>query len=254
MNNDKKIFLITGNEEPLDFDLFLRSFTFNQKYSDKNPLIVNFNRNCFHSEENRFIGNNKNKYNKIFEYYTEHNIQTISIDKLLAILQKKSKYNFEEIENNFNYIYLNLGSIEGNYKKLFNIIDNYIVVLKAGNELSSYMFKLLMANKDNLENKYFNIIISNVKKIEDSARFFLKLKTEMQDLLDSSLNINFMGPLMIDKEKAGISQLLGRPNIKVFFEGAFHGNIKYLDNKLQGLSYNKQSGLFFEKLSEIELL
>ncbi len=68
-------------------------------------------------------------------------------------------------------------------------------IIKNDYESSSYLFDFINGLYDKMIEKNMCIIISGIKRVEDAARLFIKIRDEMKELIDSSLTFEFIGHL-----------------------------------------------------------
>ncbi|HOJ63072.1 MAG TPA: hypothetical protein PLE45_01515 [Spirochaetota bacterium] len=227
----KKNFLITGNDN-LSIDIFVSNFAYNKKLYKEDVLIIN------DSQFNIFTKIKKGKSDddkvlKIFDLYTDKFIPCIEISQLIKEIQDKQKKKLlVEFSEKLNDIII-VSDFEGIYNDLYNELENIIVVLNNEPDLINQFYKLVKKINNLGFKKDLEIIIANVKFLEDAISIFNNLKKEINGLLYLEKEINFLGFLNIDMQKLYISLKRGDIYIKVFNEDSFHGCIKLIDDKLK---------------------
>jgi hypothetical protein len=99
--------------------------------------------------------------------------------------------------------------------------------------------------------KDMSIVISGIKRVEDAARLFVKIRDEMKQMIDSSLTFDFIGHLDLVINRITFAKKRGSVYVKMFENDSFHGNIKYISEKLAGLEYSTRTRPFFETVADL---
>ncbi|MBN2533045.1 MAG: hypothetical protein JXB88_09140 [Spirochaetales bacterium] len=241
--NEPKIFLITGNEDLRNRNLFIENLLYHQKLKGENSLLINHVYGYFPFTEKLVKMDKKQKKCPVFDYYTDMEIPVINFKQLQSELKRKSIPDVFEMEHDFSNIFL-FGELGKEYLHLYQCIDHIILIVKNEYETSSYVYNFINKLYEKLIDKSINIIISNIQKIEDAATLYLKLRDEMHEMIEGSLVIDFLGFLDMDVKKIAFTRRKKKLYIRIFFEDAFHGNIKYINQRLSGLEYFKVASLF----------
>ncbi len=249
-----KVFLVAGNENLRNKDVFLESLLYHQKLKKESPLLVNVipNHNCFSGKPAKPAG--KSTLPDFFDYYTDLDIPCISRERLVEELRGNKREELIALENSFSSIYL-LGVLpqRGNvfYSYLDKCIDHIIFIIKNDYESSSYLFDFINGLYDKMIEKDMCIIISGIKRVEDAARLFVKIRDEMKEMIDSSLNFDFIGYLDLVISKITFAKKRGSVYVNLFENDSFHGNIKYISEKLAGLEDSIGSQPFFQTIANL---
>jgi hypothetical protein len=249
-----KVYLVAGNENLRNKDIFLESLLFHQKQKKESPLLVNVipNHNCFSGKPAKPDG--KSTLPDFFDYHTDLGIPCISRERLIEELQGKRREELIALENSFTSIFL-LGVLpqRGNkfYSYLDKCIDHIVFVIKNDYESSSYLFDFINGLYDNMIEKDMCIIISGIKRVEDAARLFVKLRDEMKEMIDSSLAFEFIGYLDLIISRITFAKKRGSVYVNLFENDSFHGNIKYISEKLAGLEDSIGTQPFFQTIANL---
>ena len=241
--DEPRVYLITGNEEIRNRNFIMENLLYHQKLKGANPLLVNFIRgNHFFSEE-AVKPDKKEKTIPAFNYYTDMNIAAVEYEHILSGLTHKNPDTWFQAESDFSSIYL-FGELGKECMYLYKAIDHIVLLIKNEYETSSYLFNFINKLYDKMIDKNINIIISDIKNIEDAAMFYVKRRDEMKEMIDESLVFDFLGFVELDVKKIAFTRRKQKLYIRIFFEDAFHGNLKYINEKMKGLEYFKADTLF----------
>jgi hypothetical protein len=249
-----KVFLVAGNENLRNKDVFLESLIYHQKLKKESPLLVNVmpNHNCFSGTPAK--PDKKSPLPDFFDYYTDLAIPSISRERLIEELQGDRREELIALDNSFSNIFL-LGVLPQRgsqfYSYLDTCIDHIIFIIKNDYESSSYLFDFINDLYDKMIEKDMCIIISGIKRVEDAARLFVRIRNEMKEMIDSSLTFDFIGYLDLIIGKITFAKRRGSVYVSLFENDAFHGNIKYISEKLTGLEYSTRTQPFFRTIGKM---
>jgi hypothetical protein len=247
---DSKVFLVTGNEDLRNKNLFLENLLYFKKRKQENPLLIDLipGNVCFSMEAGK--SGEKSKTQSRFEYFTDLDVPAITGEKLEAELKGKNSEELFAYEGAFSTTFI-LGAFPKESLQFYNCIDHIIFVIKNEYESSSYLFNFINNLYDQMIEKNMGILISGIKKIEDAAQLYVKLRDEMKGLIDASLSFDFMGSLEFDINKIAFAKKRKEPYLRIFEGDSLHGNIKYVNEKLLGLEYFKTES-FFKAIADYE--
>jgi hypothetical protein len=249
-----KVFLVAGNENLRNKDVFLESLMYHQKLKKENPLLVNVipNHNCFSGKPEK--PDRKSTLPDFFDYYTDLDIPCISRERLIEELKGNNRKEFIALGDSFSNVFL-LGILprQGSqfYSYLDRCIDHIIFIIKNDYESSSYLFDFINGLYDKMIEKDMSIVISGIKRVEDAARLFVRIRDEMKEMIDSSLTFEFLGHLDLVINRITFAKKRGSVYVKMFENDSFHGNIKYISEKLAGLEYSTRTQPFFETVADL---
>jgi hypothetical protein len=239
-----RIFYILGNEDQRFINVFLENLLYQKKIKKQSPLLVFFKEDCFTTESMKMDRENKIKF---FQYHTDRKISSISFERLQQCLSNKNSGEtlFEE-EKYISDIFIknDLNSA------LMKEVDYFVVCLKKETGASSYLFNLFKELQDNGITKPVNIIVFDDNSIENSIDFFVKIKKEIKSLLNPQNEISYTGFVSFDEEKLVYSMDKNETLIKSFFESSFHGQIKFIETKLDGLEKTSKETSLFKIISD----
>ncbi|MBN1697886.1 MAG: hypothetical protein JW881_10270 [Spirochaetales bacterium] len=240
---ETKIYLVTGNEDLRNRNLFIENLLYQKALMGEKPLLIDLvvNNRCFIEEAIKEKNNTKN--NDIFDYYTDMAIPSIPFEKLYSILKGKKSQEVIGRENDFSCIVM-FGELLSELTYLYQCVDHIVLVVKNDYETSNYLYGFINKLYDKMIDKNINIVVSGIKRIEDAAMLFCKLRDEMKEMIDSTLVFDFLGFFDFDVKKISFIKRKRITYIKIFFEDDFHGNIKFINEKMEGLEYLKVSPLF----------
>lgn len=247
-----KVFLVAGNENLRNKDVFLESLMYHQKLKKENPLLVNVipNHNCFSGTPNKL--NRKSALPDFFDYYTDLDIPCISRERLIEELKGNDREELIALGNSFSNIFL-LGVLPRQGSQFYNYldkcIDHIVFIIKNDYESSSYLFDFINGLYDKMIEKDMCIIISGIKRVEDAARLFVRIRDEMKEMIDSSLTFDFIGHLDLVINKITFAKKRGSVYVKLFENDSFHGNIKYISEKFAGLEHSARTQPFFQTVA-----
>jgi hypothetical protein len=242
-----KVFLVTGNESLRNKDVFLENLIYHQKLKKETPLLVNVipNHNCFSGEPKK--PDAKSELPDCFDYYTDLDIPCIPRERLIEELRGGNREKLLALNDSFSNVFI-LGVLpqEGNrfYSYLDSCIDYIIFILKNDYESSSYLFNFINSLYDKIIEKDMCIIISGIRRVEDAARLFIRIRDEMKEMIDSSLTFDFIGHLDFVISRITFANKRDSTYLKIFENDSFHGNIKYISEKLAGLDYIRTKSFF----------
>jgi len=248
-----KVFLVTGNENLRNKDVFLESLLYHQKLKKENPLLVNLMPN-----HGVFTGAPKKRDRKsplpdFFDYYTDLDIPCITRERLAGELQGKNREELLALGDSFSTtILLGVPPHESNpfYHRLDDCIDHIVFLIKNDYESSSYLFHVLNEQYEKIIEKNLGIIISGIRRVEDAARFFVEIRDEMRELIDASLAFDYLGHLEYNINRITFAKKRGSVYLKLFENDSFHGAIKYIDEKLEGMEHFRTKS-FFRTLADL---
>src|SRR4030042_5224282 len=92
--------------------------------------------------------------------------------------------------------------------------------------------------------KNMTIVISGIKRVEDAAQLFIKIRDEMKEMIDSSLTFDYIGHLDLNIGRITFAKKRKEAYLKMFENDSFHGCIKYISERLAGLEYSKTKSFF----------
>lgn len=245
---EPKIYLITGNEDIRNRNLFLENLTYHKKLKGENPLIINFvlGNQCFKdvgSDKEKKTAQNNNKKNKYLQYHTDIDIPVIDYTALSFLCKKNKGEELFLSENDYDNIFI-FGEPPQEMVPIFDCIDHITLLIKNDYETSSYLYNFINKLYERMIVKNISIIISDIKRIEDAGDLFIKLHSEMKEMIDQSLSFEFLGHFPLDIRKISFTRRINKIYIKLFFEDEFHGCLKYIDEKMHGQEYFKIKPLF----------
>jgi hypothetical protein len=242
---ETKIYLVTGNDELRNRNLFIENLLYHKSLMGEKSLLIDLiiNNRCFVDEAVK--NKNTTRNNELFAYHTDMKIPSVLFEKLHVELKGRKAQEIIKQENDFTSIIL-FGELLTDFTSLYQCVDHIILVVKNDYETSNYLFNFINKLYDKMIDKNINLIISGIKRIEDAAQLFCKLRDEMKEMIDSSLVFDFLGYLYFDIKKISIAKNKKKLYIKIFFEDDFHGSIKYINEKMHGLEYLKVNSLFKE--------
>jgi hypothetical protein len=240
---ESKVFLVTGNEDLRNKNLLIENLLYLEKKRQENPLLIDLipGNSCFSMECGEAAG--KSKVHSPFEYFTDLEIPRITGEKLSSELTGKNNEELFAYEEAFTNTFI-LGAFPKESLRYYNCIDHIIFVVKNDFESSSYLFNFINDLYDQMVQKNICLLISGIKRIEDAAGFFVRLREEMKNLIDTGLSFDFLGALDFDVNKIAFSRKRKEPYLKIFEGDSLQGNIKYIHEKLQGLEYFKTESFF----------
>jgi hypothetical protein len=243
-----KVFLVTGNEDIRNRNLLIENLLFYKKLKGEKPLLVNLipNNNCFTAQP----GNNggKSKTRGLFNLNTVLEIPSVTGENLVKALKDKEREELLSQENECTSMFI-FGTFPQEIAKYYGCIDHILLVIKNEYESSSYLFNYINSLYDKMIEKNLGIVVSGIKRIEDAARFYVRLRNEMRDMIDSSLSFDFIGSLDIDVNKIKFAAKRNEMYIGLFEDDSFHGNIKYINERLEGLEHFRTES-FFRAITE----
>ena len=240
---ESKVFLVTGNEDLRNKNLFLENLLYFEKKRQESPLLIDLipGNSCFSMECAESGG--KSKTRSPFEYFTELEIPRITGERLASELTGKDGEELFAYEDAFSNTFI-LGAFPKESLRFYNCIDHIVFVIKNDFESSSYLFNFINDLYDQMVQKNMCILISGIKRIEDAAGFFVKLRDEMKSLIDGGLSFDFLGALDFDLNRIAFSKKRQEPYLKIFEGDSMHGNIKYVHERLYGLEHFKTESFF----------
>jgi hypothetical protein len=245
-----KVFLVTGNENLRNKDVFLETIVYHQKLKKENPFLINLipNHNCFSGEPVKL--DSKSALPDLFEYYTDLDIPCITGERLAAELKGKNSEELLTLGETFSNTFL-FGAFPHESDQFYSCIDHIIFLIKNDYESSSYLFNFINGLYDKMIEKNMSIIISGIKRVEDAAQLFIKIRDEMKEMIDSSLTFDFLGHLDFNISRITFAKKRNEVYLKIFENDSFHGSIKYISEKLAGLEYFKTKS-FFRAVADFE--
>jgi hypothetical protein len=247
-----KVFLVTGNENLRNKDVFLESLLYHQKLKKETPLLVDLipNHNCFSGTPRK--PDKKSPLPDFFDYYTDLDIPCISRERLIEELKGNKREELIALGSSFSSTFL-LGVLPQESNRFFSCldkcIDHIIFILKNDYESSSYLFDFINGLYDKMIEKNMCIVISGIKRVEDAARLFVKIRDEMKEMIDSTLTFDFIGHLDLIISRITFAKRRSAVYVKIFENDSFHGNIKYISEKLAGLEYSTSTQPFFQTVA-----
>jgi len=246
--SDSKVFLVTGNEDMRNKNIFLENLLYYKKQKGESPLLIDLilKNNCFTGEPAK--KENKPKTEGFFDYYTDILIPYINGERLVSELNGKNSKELIDIEQTFTSTFI-LGAFPQESKSFYDCIDHIVFIIKNEYESSSYLFNFINNLYDKMIEKNISIIISGTKKIEDAAQVFVKIRDEMKRMIDDSLTFDFIGSLSYDIPKITFARKKNEVYLKVFENDIFHGDIKFINDKLLGLEFYRLES-FFKAIAE----
>jgi hypothetical protein len=209
----------------------------------ENPFLINLipNHNCFSGEPEKHDG--KSELPGFFDYYTELDIPCITGEKLAAELKGKNREELLALGEGFSNTFI-FGALPQESDQFYSCIDHIVFLIKNDFESSSYLFNFINNLYDKMIEKNMSIIISGIKRVEDAAQLFIKIRNEMKEMIDSSLTFDFLGHLDFNISRITFAKKRKEIYLKIFENDSFHGSIKYISEKLAGLEYFKTKSFF----------
>jgi hypothetical protein len=238
-----KVFLVTGNENLRNKDVFLETLVYHQKLKKENPFLINLipNHNCFSGEPKKL--DSKSALPGLFDYYTDLDIPCITGERLAVDLKGKNREKLLALGETFSNTFL-FGAFPQESDRFYNCIDHIIFLIKNDYESSSYLFNFINGLYDKMIEKNMGIVISGIKRLEDAAQLFIKIRDEMKEMIDSGLTFDFIGHLDFNISRITFAKKRKEVYLKIFENDSFHGNVKYINEKLAGLEYFKTKSFF----------
>jgi len=247
-----RVFLVTGNETLTNKDVFLEALMYHQKLKHESPLLVDFipHHRCFPGKPVK--PDRKSALPRFFEYYTDLDIPCITREQLVAELQGENREELLALDESFSSIFiLGVPPRESNpfYHCLDDCIDHIVFLIRNDFASSSYLFNFINELYEKMIEKNLSIIISGIKRVEDAARFFARIRDEMKEMIDASLAFDYLGHLDFDSSRITFAKRRNAAYLKLFRDDSFHGNIKYISEKLEGLE-RFRTKTFFRTLAD----
>jgi hypothetical protein len=238
-----KVFLVTGNETLRNKDIFLENLMYHQRLKKENPFLIDLipHHNCFSGEPKKLDG--KSELPDFFDYYTDLDVPCITGERIAAELKGKHSEELLALGENFSSTFV-FGAFPQESDQFYSCIDHIILLIRNDYESSSYLFNLINGLYDKMIEKNMGIIISGIRRLEDAAQLFIKIRDEMKEMIDSSLSFDFLGYLDFNISRITFAKKRNEVYLKVFENDSFHGNIKYISEKLAGLEYFKTKSFF----------
>ncbi len=247
---ESKIFFVSGNETPRVISVLLENLLFYKKINRESPLFIDTNKGItFTSALKQKL---KEKNLRMYDYYPDMDITAISLEKISNLGGDGNHEDFFNTEGYFNNIFI-YQDINPDTINLAVLSDYLIFIIKNNAYSSGYLYKALKQLKEKNMYKKILVIVSETKFIEEAAQIFVRLKTEIENMLQGKIDAVFAGFIKIDTKRLYHSLQKNQPYIKTFPDSNLCGLIKYINDKLVNLESYMHDQSFYRVLAQSTL-
>jgi MinD-like ATPase involved in chromosome partitioning or flagellar assembly len=244
---ETKIFFVAGNEKPHLISLFLENLLFYKNKKQEPSLFIDTNRGIsFTSRPKQKV---KEKELRMYDYYPDFDIISITFEKLINLAGNGKYEDFFKTEAHFSDFFI-YDEINTNTINLLSLSDYLLFIVKNDTYSSGYLYNILKQLKAKNIYKKILVIVSEAKSIEEAANVFVRLKAEIEDMLQERLDAVFAGFLRINTKRLYYSLQKSQPYIKTFPSSKLCGLIKFINDKLKNLENYLHDQSLYKALAE----